>query len=63
MQTATNPADPATYSEPVMVSKSKITFANKPPGSTIDVRVLTLDAKQPTGKSEYTPWVSVIVAV
>ena len=63
VQTCTNPADAATFADPVHVSRAKLKLANQTPGATLHVRVLTLDAKLPGGKSEYTAWVPVIVAV
>jgi hypothetical protein len=63
VQTCTNPADAATYAEPMHVTRRRVTFANQTPGATLHVRVQTLDSKLPNGKSDYSPWVAIIVAV
>jgi len=61
VQYATDPADPATHADPIMVSKSTFKLAGQVHEATLHFRVLTLDPKLPGGKSDWTPWVPVIV--
>lgn len=63
VQTCTNPADAATFAEPVYVSKTKYRLTGQTPGVVLHIRVLTLDAKLANGKSDWTPWVPINVAV
>jgi hypothetical protein len=63
VQTCTNPADAATFAEPVYVSKAKYRLTGQTPGAVLHIRVLTLDAKLLNGKSDWTPWVPINVAV
>jgi hypothetical protein len=41
---------------------SKFELAGQTPGATIHFRVLALDPSLPTGQTEYTPWVPVMVS-
>jgi hypothetical protein len=61
VQYATNPADAATYSPPIVVSRAKFELARQVPGSKVYVRVLALDPSLPTGQTEFTSWVAVTV--
>lgn len=61
VQHATEPSNPATYSTPVVVSKTTFKLAGQIPGATVYLRVLTIDPKLPTGQSEFTAWVPVMV--
>jgi hypothetical protein len=63
VQTCTNPADPSTYGELCHVTRSLFTITGQTPGATLQVRVQTLDSKLPNGKSEFSPWVPIIVGV
>lgn len=61
VQHAADPANAATYAEPVVSSKSTFKLAGQVRGATIYFRVLTLDPKLPGGKTDWTPWVPVVV--
>ena len=61
VQHATNPADAATLSEPMTTGKSTFKLPGQVRGATIHFRVLTLDPKLPTGKTDWTLWVPVVV--
>jgi hypothetical protein len=63
VQICTNPADPATFQEPVHITRSRHTVTGQTPGATLHIRVQTLDSKLPNGKSEYSAWVPIIVGV
>jgi len=63
VQCATDKTNPATFSDPVFVSKASIKLTGETPGTTLQVRVLTLDSRLPGGKSQYTDWVPVVVGV
>jgi hypothetical protein len=61
VQHATDPNNPATFAEPVVSSKSTFRLPGQARGATIYFRVQTLDAKLPGGKTDWTPWVAVVV--
>jgi len=61
--TVHNPADASTYQEPVHISRSRYTVTGQTPGATLNIRVQALDSKLPTGKSEWSAWVPIIVGV
>jgi hypothetical protein len=61
VQHATDPATPSTYSDPVSTSRASFKLAGQARGATLYFRVLTLDPKLPGGKSDWTPWVAVVV--
>ena len=63
VQWATDVSNPATFMDPIHVSKANAKLAGQTPGATLHVRVLTLDAKQPNGKSDWSPWVPIVVGV
>lgn len=62
VQYATDAADPATYSAPISSSKGTFVLTGQTPGATLYFRVLALDARLPTGQTDYTPWVAVTVS-
>lgn len=61
VQHATDPGSTATYAEPVVSSKSTFKLPGQVRGATIYFRVLALDPKLPGGKTDWTPWVPVVV--
>ncbi|MFT3767403.1 MAG: hypothetical protein QM820_18275 [Minicystis sp.] len=61
VQHAADPSSPATYAEPVVTSKSTFKLPGQVRGATIYFRVLALDPKVPGGKTDWTPWVPVVV--
>jgi hypothetical protein len=61
VQYAADPANPATYSAPIPVSRTTFKLAAQTPGAMVHVRVATIDPKLPTGQSDYTAWVPVMV--
>ena len=63
VQHATDPSNPTTYSAPVVVSKVTFKLPGQVPGATIHLRVLAIDPKLPTGQSDYTAWVPLLVGV
>jgi hypothetical protein len=62
VQHATGPDDPATYSEPVMVTKGTFVLEGQTPGQTIYFRVAAVEPKLPLHHTDYTGWVPVIVS-
>jgi hypothetical protein len=61
VQHATDQHDAATFAEPVVSSKSTFKLPGQTRGATIYFRVQALDPKLPGGKTDWTPWVPVIV--
>ena len=53
--------NPATIVGPIVVGTTVFKLPGQTPGAIVYVRVLTIDPKLPTGQSEYTPWVAVMV--
>jgi hypothetical protein len=45
------------------VTRSRVTITGQTPGATLHLRVQTLDSKLPNGKSDFSPWVAIIVGV
>lgn len=62
VQYATDPENAATFSAPIVSSKGKFELAGQTPGALIYVRVRALDPSLPTGQTEYTRWVAVMVS-
>jgi hypothetical protein len=61
VQHATNVADPTTYSQPVSCSKRSFKLLLQTPGTTISLRVMGLDPSLPTGQTDWSAWVSIMV--
>lgn len=61
VQHATNPADPATYAQPVMCKRARFALPGQMLAGTLHFRVLSLDPALPGGQSDYCAWVAVIV--
>jgi hypothetical protein len=62
VQYATDLTNPATYSPLIMVSRGKFEVTGQTPGSKVYFRVLALEPSLPTGQTEFTPWVEVMVS-
>ncbi len=62
VQHATRPDDASTHSEPIVVRGGKLVLDDQTPGETIHFRVRTIDAKIPSGYTEWTAWVAVMVS-
>ena len=62
VQHATNPADSATYSGHITVSKRTFQLPGQTSGATVYVRVQVLDPKLPDGHSDWTPWAAITVS-
>jgi hypothetical protein len=62
VQYATNPDDPATHSEPKVVSSGTFALGDQTPGATLHFRVRAIDAKHPDGHSAWTAWVPAMVS-
>lgn len=62
VQYCTDIASQATYSQARTVSRRRFQIAGQTPGATLHMRVLTLDAKLPTGQTDWSSWVAVTVS-
>ena len=62
VQYCTDIANQATYSQARTVSKRRFQLPGQTPGAILHLRVLTLDAKLPTGQTEWSPWLAVTVS-
>ncbi len=62
VQWATNTADPTTYSVPAVTSKRTFKLAGQVSGAVLYFRVLVIDAKLPTGHTDWTAWLQVTVS-
>jgi hypothetical protein len=61
VQWAQNPADPATYAQPAVVSKRKFELTGQTIGVVLNFRVRVIDAKIPAGYTDWTAWLAVTV--
>jgi len=60
VQYATDVNDPATYSTPKANSKASFKLTGLAPGATVYFRVYAVDARLPTGQTDFTPWLKVM---
>jgi hypothetical protein len=61
VQHATNVADATTYSPPTACSKRSFKLTSQTPGTTISLRVMALDPALPTGQTDWSAWVPIMV--
>jgi hypothetical protein len=61
VQHATNVADATTYSQPTSCSKRSFKLLSQTPGTTISLRVMALDPALPTGQTDWSAWVPIMV--
>lgn len=62
VQYATDPANPATYSAPIVSRKVTFELTEQTPGAILSFRVAAIDSSSPLRQTEYTPWVAVMVS-
>jgi len=62
LQWATDKNNPATHSELIACTQSKFRLAGQPSGTTLYFRIQAIDGKVEGGRSEFGPWVPVVVA-